>query len=398
MKEKIGFILGLLVLLIPFGLSAESLECRGRIPPEETTGFKIEIDLEKPRLKSTIRYFLPDGSAFTQALGISKRIFRSGQLIYIDDFDSSVRVEVKAEANRIVSARFSHLRSDYHNIPLDCDFYGDIPVQEPCPSVRNSNLIDSVRQSTNIDSVIRAIECGDDVNYADASGCTPLMFSLDASCGLESAPMHGPGAIHFGKTKEIFDLLLQSGAYVNVHDRLGETPLIKAVKSNIQDIYESFIAGEVEIDAKDNSGSTALMYAAQLGNKSILSDLLEAKPDRRMRNRDGLTAFDLAVLTERQDLIELLRIPERSLVIKGGADGSCSPLSLQIGFGETVEIELKAPEKMFRFQAKALKLDLMAESRKPARQVFIANKKGRFNFTCGFHGGVNPSAGTIEVK
>ncbi len=387
-----------ILLILPNLLKAESLECKGSLPPDNTTQFQIEIDLGRPRVKSTIQYFLPDGSTYTQALGINKRKCRSGRVLYVDNFDPSVNLTVNVKDNKVVDATYSNVRADYKMIPLACELFGEMPAQDPCPKDKNLTLVESVRQANNVETVERAIECGANVNFANAQGCTPLMFSLDASCGVSNSPIHGAGSGVFSKTKDIVDLLISSGAYVNVADKSGETPLIKAVKNNVQNVYDSFVASEVDMDAKDSLGNTALMYAALNGDPSIVSDLLLGNPDRRIKNADGLTAYDLAVHWQREDVIDLLRIPDVIVTISGNSNGTCSPLSVKLETGKTVELILKSANKMFRLESKKLGLDLMAPSNEMAHQIFLVGKKGEYGFTCGFHGVPNPLVGTFLVQ
>ena len=382
--------------LLPSLLKAESLECKGDLPPDNTTHFQIDIDLGRPRVKSTIRYFLPDGSTMTQALSINDRKYKAGKVFYVDKYDSSLSLAFSLKNGKIEDATYSNLKADYKMVPLVCELFGEMPAQSPCPKDKNLNLIESVRQATDVDSVSRALECGANVNFVNDQGCTPLMFALDASCGLANSPIHGGGA--FSKTKEIVDVLINGGAYVNVADKTGETPLIKAAKNNIQNVYDSFVAAEVEMDTKDKLGNTALMYAALGGDPSIVSDLLLGNPDRRVKNADGLTAYDLAVHWQRESVIDLLKIPDVTLAVVGAADGTCSPLSINVKLGQTVELSLKATAKMFRLESKKLSLDLMASPGEVNHQIFLANSKGENPFTCGFHGGTNPSMGIIHVQ
>ncbi len=395
---KIKSISTVIFLFLPNILNAESLACKGVLPPSNTTTFQIDIDLSRPRLKSTIQYFLPDGSTYTQALGINKRKYKAGKIFYVDNFDPSTSLEAQVKDSRIIEATYSNVKADYEKIPLNCDIFGDIPAQDPCPKDKNLNLIESIRQANNVENVERAIECGANVNFANGQGCTPLMFLFDASCGASNTPVHGAGGGAFSKTKDIVDLLINSGAYVNVTDKNGETPLIKAVKNNVQDVYDSFIVSEVDMDAKDSLGNTALMYAALGGNPSIVADLLLGAPDRRVKNTDGLTAYDLAVHWERNEVIELLKIPDLTISIAGKSDGTCTPLKVKIEAGKIIELILTASDKMFRLSSKNLNLDLMAEPKHSTHQIFLASKKGEFNFTCGFHGSSNPSIGVFQIQ
>ncbi len=377
---------------------AESLECKGSVPPENTTSFQINLNVDHPGTKNTIEYFLPDGSSHLQALGIDKRKYQGSKVVYVDSFNPSVNIAVEMQNNKILKATYTNVKAGYDALALTCDLFGQIPERIPCADDKDLALVDALKNSNDLEVIGRAIECGANVNLADEKGCTPLMFALDASCGADGVPKHGPGGGEFAKTKDIVDLLINNGAYVNVADKSGETALIKAVRNNVQDVYESFIASEVEIDAKDRLGNTALMYAATEGNVSIVKDLLLANPDRRILNSDGMSAYDLAVHWQRSGVIELLKIPDLTIAINGQADGTCSPLSIKVGLGQTVELILKGSSQMFRLESKKLSLDMMAAPGQMSHQIFVTSTKGQFEFTCGFHGGTNPSKGIIQVQ
>ena len=379
-------------------VKAESLECKGSVPPENKIQFQISLDIEKPGPNNVIQYFLPDASTLIQGLGINKRKYQASQVVYFDSFDPSVSIVIKMSDNKILDAVFNHAKAGYEKLPLHCELTGHVPAQVPCPEDKNASLIDAVRTSNDSEIVARAIECGANVNFANEQLCTPLMFALDANCGISGAIGHGPGSGVFSKTKDILDLLISSGAYVNVADKDKETPLIKAVKNNIEDVYQSFIASEVEIDAKDANGFTALMYSAIVGNPRIVSDLLLGNPDRRMQNNAGMTAFDLAKYWGHDHVLELLKVPDLRINIAGNEDGSCTPLSIKIAVDQTVELRLKPTQQMFRFELKKLGIDFMAAPGEIGHQIFVVHTKGDYDFACGIHGGVKTSKGVLHVE
>lgn len=402
-ERNMKYILTLKIFLIittfalPNFVRAESIDCKGTLPPDNTTRFQIETDLGKTHLKSTIRYFLPDGSTYTQAIGINARKIKSDKLSYYDDSGGAV-IEVTVKDGKLQNASFSNPKSDDKLVPVTCELFGDIPSPELCPTNKNLNLITAIRSANDVNAISRAIECGGQVNFADDLGCTPLMFAFDASCGIVNSPFHGAGAGAFSKTKDIVDLLINSGAYVNVVDKSGESPLIKAVRNNIQNVYDSFLAAEVDIDSKDKNGMNALMYAAIGGDPSIVSDLLLGNPDRRIKNGDGLTAYDLAVHWERARVIDLLKVPDLTIAIVGSADGLCSPLSIDFKLNQTVELTLKGAAKMFKFESKKLNVDLMTAPDQVTHKIFVASLKGDYPFTCGVHGSATQAAGIIHVN
>jgi len=129
------------------------------------------------------------------------------------------------------------------------------------------------------------LENGADVNIADNKGTTPLMLASD-NCNIN-----------------LVRLLLDNGADIHMTDDRGRTALIRACISNksskaTQLSFIKFLlenGAEIDIDAADNNGQTALMIASNnSGNIDIVNVLLENNADTEAVNRNGDTALKIA--------------------------------------------------------------------------------------------------------
>ena len=89
-------------------------------------------------------------------------------------------------------------------------------------------------------------------------------------------------------------------------DELGEQ-LIKASKQGLTNIVQWIIDAGVDVNAKDNVGRTALMWASCNGYKDIVKMLLNADADVNIKDKDGWTAVMTASYNEHKDLVELLK-------------------------------------------------------------------------------------------
>lgn len=86
------------------------------------------------------------------------------------------------------------------------------------------------------------------------------------------------------------------GADVNVTNKKGDTPLIYAVKIQLPEVVTMLTKREmnVNIDAQNAIGTTALHYASAFDNKEIATTLLKLNTDIFIADRSGKTAVHIA--------------------------------------------------------------------------------------------------------
>lgn len=102
-------------------------------------------------------------------------------------------------------------------------------------------------------------------------------------------------------------LMLRAGAYVNLRDENGWTPLIWAARSNHSDVVKVLLeAGADPNIANWNFGDDALGWAAYNGHPTIVQDLLNAGADIGHVDNDGDTAFLLAVRSNHLEIARTL--------------------------------------------------------------------------------------------
>ena len=112
-------------------------------------------------------------------------------------------------------------------------------------------------------------------------------------------------AITNGNTNTIIQVIFdaQQTGGINGHlplllerNRLGESPLICAIKKKYMYVAEVLIGLDPDLDyAVPNTGDTAMMYAAKLGHENIIRELIDAGADITIKNRNNQTASDIAI-------------------------------------------------------------------------------------------------------
>lgn len=103
--------------------------------------------------------------------------------------------------------------------------------------------------------------------------------------------------------------LVAAGANVNVEDSSGNTPIIDASGSLVsQPTVLQLLAHEgAEIAHRNSYGSTALHEAARVGNEEHCLVLIELGADPAIRDDEGFTADDIALLNGHVELCQALR-------------------------------------------------------------------------------------------
>ncbi|XP_059139290.1 serine/threonine-protein phosphatase 6 regulatory ankyrin repeat subunit C-like [Physella acuta] len=114
---------------------------------------------------------------------------------------------------------------------------------------------------------------------------------------------------------EIVELLVSSGADVNLVDEDGSSLLIKAVQSKQMEIVNFLIEKKVNIDQADDSQSTALHYACRSNNLEIVKLLVNAGAKVEGYNNESSTPFSEACKISNIDMMKLL--------INAGSDINC---------------------------------------------------------------------------
>jgi ankyrin repeat protein len=84
--------------------------------------------------------------------------------------------------------------------------------------------------------------------------------------------------------------------------------LLRAAREGHADAVEELLKTPgIEVNARDESGNTALLEAARFGHDHVARVLLAAGADVKMRDKDGKTPLMLAVAGGHDEVVRVLR-------------------------------------------------------------------------------------------
>jgi ankyrin repeat protein len=97
-----------------------------------------------------------------------------------------------------------------------------------------------------------------------------------------------------------------AGSDLNLQNKEGLTALTVAARSGRADVSEIIMKGEhIDLDVQENrTGWSALHFSAEQGDSATTRALLEAGANACLRDKNGLTARDIAevkALEEKQE-------------------------------------------------------------------------------------------------
>jgi hypothetical protein len=397
------------LLLLPFALSAttslvyaETVNCNGNLDDNYKTPVTVNIEKSKDSLVPRSNGFLSAkvtfdfGGAKQQKSSIVRRFETSQKIIYKDVLDStSFRLEIAGKIGNLFLDQRTTFKESVKN--LSCEIIGKASGQvSTCPAEdKKGELLILAAKTGSLSQVEDLLEeCKANANFVNSLGCNALMSVIDPNCG-SSSYSHHLSSMH---ESEIVEILLSKGVALEQKDPVTEeTALLKAVKNNSGWVIDQLLDSGANINAQDRNGNTPLILAVLNSSYQQVKSLLRHDPDLAITNSAGKTAQQIAEDYKLQDILDIM-VPEYEVVtVKMNASGKCIPGMIHIMQDEPVEIELKAGDKMLFLEAKDLNLSLMAMPNSSQKALLKPSKKGNFPYSCGIHGGSNPSSGIIMV-
>lgn len=183
--------------------------------------------------------------------------------------------------------------------------------------------LDKYTTKKDVNTIIKYINSGTDLNTINNNGFTPLFLALyskkHAKYLVEEMIKKGADINQKnskGDTvllslfsypelvdKDLIKILIDNGADLNIVNNYGNTPLTFAynylkIDKNYTEIFMDLIYNGADPNFQDNNGNTFIMKGILDKNLTLVKLLREAGVNVDIKNKEGLTAMDLALNLE----------------------------------------------------------------------------------------------------
>lgn len=172
-----------------------------------------------------------------------------------------------------------------------------------------------------------------DVNLQNKKGITPLMLAvekgqevvfgwlLNAKAEVNTRNKSDEDtALHLASEAghaDMVKLLIEAKANVNMQNKEGITPLMFAAEKGHQAIFSLLLDGKAEVNIQNNTNkSSALHFASEGGYADMVKQLIEAKANKNMQDKKGITPLMFAAENSHQAVFSLLLDSKADVCIK----------------------------------------------------------------------------------
>ncbi len=150
-----------------------------------------------------------------------------------------------------------------------------------------------------VDAVRVLLSRGADVNARSQGGNTPLMLALDPSQQLSRWDL-----ARTSQTEEVVRALAESGADLNAQNDSGLSALHFAARVFTSSLVRTLLELGAAVDLMSQEGQTPLMYAVAQGHDDMVMALIDAGADVNARDAKGKTPLHIAAGNDEESLSE----------------------------------------------------------------------------------------------
>lgn len=153
---------------------------------------------------------------------------------------------------------------------------------------QKSNCFDVARKGTLSEITQLIKEDKNVVNSIDSNGTSMLILAC------------------YRSNDEVANFLIDNNANVNYVSENGTALMACVVKGEFE-LLDKLIKNGAKIDAIDKNGMTALMLAVQFNNQEMVKKLLSENANKTLKCNQNKTAFEYAVFSGNENIINLLK-------------------------------------------------------------------------------------------
>lgn len=151
-------------------------------------------------------------------------------------------------------------------------------------SAKEGDKLVAVASKNNIADVNARIAAHADINHADASGMTAIMYAAQKG------------------NLAMLRALVAAGSAVNMHNKEGKTALFLATEKADIEVIKFLIEVGADAEKVDERGCSPLMYAARHGNSEVADFFLSINVKAATLNKQGWNALMMAAYHGHQEM------------------------------------------------------------------------------------------------
>jgi len=174
----------------------------------------------------------------------------------------------------------------------------------------------------NYQAAVILVQCGADISRMNDNGRTPLHLVV-SQCTNDLAQQD------LSSHRKMINFLITVGAVVDAYDTNSVTPLhLAAELGDVVAVESLLVEGGAFVNVIDDVGETPLFYALRGRHAEVVKKLIELKANLNVRNGEGETPFEFCRSIHDSAMVELLTgfLLQESLPFVGNSPSS--PMSL----------------------------------------------------------------------
>ena len=262
-------------------------------------GRQTDEDLQRKRAAS-ITVLME--AAHKESINEIAKLLKAGEIINTKDYDGDTALTYAIAGNSPEAVKFLVESGAYVNEKMlnyavtrnDPEILSIILQKNFDREILNNALINMKIDGLKFAVVNELLKSGADINYKDSTNNETLLMKV----------------INYdGTSPETVSGLIKSGANVSLRNSDGMNSLMYAAKYNknieitrviLKEFYtgqasRAFTSNKPSVNSKDDSGKTALMYAAEFNTAEIVNILIDSGADVTLKDREGNKAIDYAL-------------------------------------------------------------------------------------------------------